>query len=191
MSSRIRFNDANDVFEAFPMLARLAPKPKGEAEPLAYARELNSAPPPQAAIAYISHLLPRREAVWWACQCVSAALGGAAENDGLKLATRWVREPDEAVRREALNYAGAHDLNSATTWLARAAGHSGGSVAPPDQPAAAPEPDACALSVNAALVMAATRAPPMLIMPWFRAFADAGARFAAGEEVKVLAPAAR
>jgi hypothetical protein len=188
MSSRIRFNDANDVFEAFPTLARFAPKPNGEAEPLAYARELNGVSPPSAAIAYVSHLLPRREAVWWACQCVGAILGGAAQDEGLRLASRWVREPDDALRREALAYAEAGDLNLATTWLARAVGHSGGSLAAPDQPPAPPLPDACAQSVNAAVIVAATRAPSPMILPWIRACAEAGVRFASGEEARVIAP---
>jgi hypothetical protein len=188
MSSRIRFNDANDVFEAFPTLARFAPAPKGQAEPLAYARELNGVPPPSAAIAYISHLLPRREAVWWACQCVSAILGPAAQDEGLRLATRWVREPDDSFRREALAYGAAGDLNVATTWLARAAGHSGGSLSEPDQPPAPPLSDACAQSVNAAVIVAATRAPSPMILPWIQACAEAGVRFAAGEEARVIAP---
>ena len=188
MTSRIRFNDANDVFEAFPTLGRFAPKPKGPAEPLAYASELIGAPPPQAAISFISHLLPRREAVWWAAQCVGAMIDGAAQDEGFKLATRWVRDPDDALRREALAYAEANDLTVASTWLARAVGHSGGSLAPPDQPPASPLPDACAQSVTAAVIFAATRAPSPMIAAWIRACAEAGVRFAAGEDAKVIAP---
>jgi hypothetical protein len=191
MSSRIRFNDANDVFDAFPTLARFAPRPNGAAEPLAYARKLNGASPPSAATAYVSHLLPRREAVWWGCQCVSAILGGAAQDEGLRLASRWVREPDDAFRREALAYAETHDLNAATTWLARAVGHSGGSLTAPDQTPAPPAPaaaDACAQAVNAAVIIAATRTPSPMILPWIRACVEAGVRFAAGEEARVIAP---
>ena len=188
MSSRIRFNDASDVFEAFPTLSRFAPAPTEPSEPLDYARRLNGMPPPQAITAYLSHLLPRREAVWWACQCVSAINGDAAQDEGFKLATRWVRDPDDAVRREALAYAQAGDLNQAGVWLARAVGYSGGSLAAPDQPPALPAPDACAQSVNAAVIMAATRAPSPMIGQWIRACAESGVRFAAGEDAKVIAP---
>ena len=191
MTSRIRFNDANDVFEAFPTLGRFAPAPTEPSEPLDYARRLNGMPPPQAAIAFISHLLPRREAVWWAAQCVSAIIDGAAQDEGFKLATRWVREPDDALRREALAYAESHDLNLAATWLARAVGYSGGSLAAPDQPPALPAPDACAQSVNAAVIVAATRTPSPMILPWIRACAEAGVRFASGEEARVIAPVSR
>ena len=190
MSSRIRFNDARDVFETFPQLALFAPKPNGFTEPLAYAQALNGASPPSAATAYVAHLLPRREAVWWACQCVSAILGDAAQDEGYRLASQWARQPDDAHRREALAYAESGDLKVATTFLARAAGHSGGSLAAPDQPLMPPAPEACAQSVNAAVILAATRMAPTMMLPWIRACVEAGVRFAAGEPAQEIAPPA-
>ena len=83
---------------------------------------MRGASPPSAATAYVAHLLPRREAVWWACQCVSAILGDAAQDEGYRLASQWARQPDDAHRREALAYAESGDLKVATTFLARAAG---------------------------------------------------------------------
>jgi hypothetical protein len=99
-----------------------------------------------------------------------------------------VRDPDDGLRRDALSFAQASDLKSPMSWLARAAGHSGGSVAAEDQPAAPPSPDACALSVNAAVVLAATTAQPVMILPWIRECAEAGVRFAGGEDARVSAP---
>jgi hypothetical protein len=189
MTSRIRFAEASDVYDAFPSLELYAPRAAASVAPLDHARALLASPRPATALAYLAHLLPRREAVWWGCQCVSAVLGAAAKNDGLRLALLWVRDPDDALRREALSFAEANDLKSPTTWLARAAGHSGGSVAAADQPAAAPNPDACALSVNAAVVLAATTAQPLMILPWIKECAEAGIRFASGEEARVSAPA--
>jgi len=191
MTSRIRFAEASDVYDAFPGLELYAPRPCGSVAPLDHARALLASPRPSTALAYLAHLLPRREAVWWGCQCVSAVLGAEAKNDGLRLALLWVRDPDETLRRDALSFAAASDLRSPTAWLARAAGHSGGSVAAPDQSPAPPNPDACALAVNAAVVLAATAAQPTMILPWIRECAEAGIRFAAGEEARVLAPAQR
>ena len=188
MTSRIRFTQASDVYDAFPGLELYAPRPSAPADPLDHARSLLGSPRPSTALAYLAHLLPRREAVWWGCQCVAAMLGAAAKDDGLRLALQWVRDPDETLRREALACAEAGDLKSPTTWLARAVGHSGGSVAPPDQPPRPPNPDACALAVNAAVVLAATRAPPLLIQPWIGECAEAGLRFARGEDARVIAP---
>jgi hypothetical protein len=188
MSSRIRFADAVDVYQAFPRLEHMAPRPPATVAPLEYARQLIASPRPAAALAFLAHLLPRREAIWWGSQCVSAVLGAAAKNEGLRLALLWVRDPDEGLRREALAYSEASDMRAPTSWLARAAGHSGGSIVAPDQPLTPPGPDACALAVNAAVILATTAEPPLTILPWIRECAEAGVRFAEGEEAKVNAP---
>ena len=81
MSSRIRFTSARNVFEAFPDLGRVVAAPAGDPAPLDYARELMASPTPTDSIAFIAYLLPRREAVWWAIQCVRAMLGASAEDE--------------------------------------------------------------------------------------------------------------
>ena len=189
MNSRIRFADAVDVFDAFPTLSLYSTKPSQPSPPLDHARALAASLRPATALAFLAHLLPRREAVWWGCQCVTAMLGEKANNEGLKLAMQWVRDPDEATRRGALDLSQAGEWREPTNWLARAAGHSGGSLLALDQPPMKPPPEACAQAVNAAIVLAATAAPPPAILPWMRACAEAGARFAAGEDVRVEAPA--
>jgi hypothetical protein len=183
MTSRIRFADALDVFAAFPMLDRFAAKPPGSVEPLAYAEALIASTPFHG-LAFLAHLLPRREAVWWGCQCVRAVQG---DDEGVRLALQWVRDPDERTRREALDFAQA-GLGSPGSWLARAAGYSGGSVLAPDQPATPAPPEACAQAVHAALITATTTLPPLAILPWMRACGEAGVRFAQGEDAKVIAP---
>ena len=188
MTSRIRFADAADVFETFPGLERYSAKPSAPIAPLDHARALMASPRPVTALAFLAHLLPRREAIWWGCQCVSSMLGAEAKDEGMRLATQWVRDPDEAARRDALNYAQASDMRAATAWLARAVGYSGGSLVAPEQPPVKPPPEACALAVNAAIVFAATAKPPPAILPWMRACGDAGARFASGEEILIKPP---
>jgi hypothetical protein len=189
MTSRIRFADALVVFDTFPQLERIAPRPGAPAEPLAYAETLLASPRPVAGLIYLSHLLPRREAVWWGCQCLGAVLG--AKDEALQLAIRWVRDPDEATRREALAFIEAHGLAAPTSWLARAVGHSGGSLLGPEHPPMPPPADACALSVNAAIVLATTAQPPAAILPWMRACGAAGVRFAGGGDATVVAPSLR
>jgi hypothetical protein len=185
--SRNRFTDAADVFAAFPQLERYVARPAGPQASLDYARELTTSLPPTAALCYLAHLLPRREAIWWGCQCVSAI--SPTREPGLLLAQRWVRDPDEVLRREALAYVQASDLKTPASWLARAVAYSGGSILAPDQPPAPPPPEACAQSVNAAIVLAATAEPASAMLPWIRAFAEAGVRFAEGEDARVIAPA--
>lgn len=188
MSARIRFTDASDVFATFPRLELMAERPAGPREPLAYARQLIASPRPAGAVAYLAHVLPRREAIWWGCQCVEAILGPAARDEAMRLATQWVRDPDEASRREALALWQASAQRLPTPWLARAVGYSGGSLIAPDLPPSPPAPDDCALSVNAAIILAATSAAPALILPWVRSCAQSGVDFAAGGEARVERP---
>jgi hypothetical protein len=141
-SSRVRFATARDVCEAFTNLRRIAPAPGDASTPLDYVRRLLVCRRPIDAIAFLAHLLPRREAVWWARQCVGAILGARAEDEALRAADAWVRAPEEERRRAALDIGAAGDQERATTWLALAVGRSGGSVSAPDQKpiAAAPRP---------------------------------------------------
>jgi hypothetical protein len=78
MSSRIRFATARNVFEAFPELGRVLAPPADDPAPLDYTRAALSSPRPTDAIIFLAYLLPRREAVWWAIQCVRAMLGSSA-----------------------------------------------------------------------------------------------------------------
>jgi hypothetical protein len=189
MSSRIRFATARNIFEAFPSLKRFAAPPADDCAPLDYARRLLASPRPADALVYIAHLLPRREAVWWARQCVVAILGTAAETDpATRAADAWVRAPEEGTRRAALACAADGDESRAPTWLARAAALSGGSRTAPDQEPRLPQPAACAQAANAAIILAICAGEAQAVSAWIQACAEAGVNFAAGGEAKVVAP---
>jgi hypothetical protein len=169
-------------------LRQLAPAPVDDVGPLDYARRLVASNHSHKAAVFLAHLLPRREAVWWARQCVGAILGKSGEDDALRAAELWVRAPDEENRRAALDLGNARDKQIPTTWLALAAGWSGGSLTAPDQNPLPPPPSACAKAANAAIILAACSAEPPLITPWIVACVDAGVRFAEGGEAQVVAP---
>jgi hypothetical protein len=82
----------------------------------------------------------------------------------------------------------AGDAKRPTTWLARAAGQSGGSLTPPDKKPRPAPPAACAQAVNAAIVLAITQGDSKSIGGWIKACVDAGVRFAEGGEARVVAP---
>jgi hypothetical protein len=184
VSSRIRFGAARTVFEAFPDLRHVAPPPGDESAPLDYARRLLASPRPSHAIVFLAYLLPRREAVWWARQCVGAALGPRANDAALRAAEGWVRAPEEENRCVALEIGTAGDQRVATTWLALAAGWSGGSMCAPDKKPMASPISACAKAVNAAIVLAICAGDPLAIGPWIAACAEAGIRFAEGGDAR-------
>jgi hypothetical protein len=186
MPSRIRFTSARSVFEAFPDLSYVATRPANDIDPLDHARALLQSPRPSDAVLFISHLLPRREAVWWAAQCVRALLGEGAADETLGAAEIWVRTPEDDNRQAALSAANASDRRKPTTWLAFAAGWSGGSLLPADQKPVAPPAGACAMAANTAIMMAVAAGDPRAVVDRMEACAEAGVRFASGGEPTVL-----
>jgi hypothetical protein len=190
MSSRIRFASARNVFEAFPDLSYAAAPPADDSAPLDYARALLASPRPTDAIVFIAHLLPRREAVWWAIHCVRAMHRGTADDEALRAADAWVRAPEEDNRNAALAIANAADHSAPTTWLAFAAAWSGGSMTPPDQKPMPAPPSACAKAAHTAVVLAACSGDPPGVVQRLTACAEAGIRFADGGDATVTAPKA-
>ncbi|HEV7261198.1 MAG TPA: hypothetical protein VGN82_25700 [Bosea sp. (in: a-proteobacteria)] len=127
--SRLRFSTAQEVFDTFPSLRKVvATKPTTE-HPLAFLKRLAQGPAPAEAIAFCAFVLPRREAVWWAAQSLRAMQSpGTRQDDGLVAAETWVRDPRDETRRAALALADEGDPALAGTWVAFAAGYSGGSM---------------------------------------------------------------
>jgi hypothetical protein len=132
--------------------------------------------------------LPRREAVWWGCQCVRAMSEGKAD-EALKAAEAWVRDPDEGPRRAALAIWEAGDRRAPTTWLAMAVGQSGGSVAPADAPPRPAPPHMTGVGVKCAVILAIAETPTRDQPAWVSACVEAAIRFAEGGDAKVRAPA--
>ena len=189
MSDRLRFTTARQVFEAFPTAAAdIEVEPADEA-PLDFARKLLApgGASRRSSTSPISCRGGRRS-------------GGAASACGPSAETRrttpcsaaeaWVRDPDESTRRAALNLGWTRDARIATTWLALAAGQSGGSITPEDAHPVAPPPQATALDVKAAVILAIAQSPPPGQSAWLSACVEAGIRFAEGGDAKVRAPAA-
>jgi hypothetical protein len=186
MESRIRFSTARSVFDAFPDLSYVAARPADDIDPLAHARALSASPRPSDTVLFISHLLPRREAVWWAIQCVRALIGEGAADEAFRAAELWVRTPEDNNRQAALSAANASDRRKPTTWLAFAAGWSGGSLLPPDQKPVPPPAGACAMAANTAIMMAVAAGDPRAVVDRIEACAEAGVHFASGGEPTVF-----
>ncbi len=190
MSTRLRFNAAGQVFEAFPRVtAGIGLRPNGEEAPVDFARRLLARGAGFDPIVYVASVLPRREAVWWGCQCVRALNGGRTD-DALQAAESWVRNPEDAERRAALQIGMSGDTNAPSTWLALAAGHSGGSIAPEESPPVHAWAEATATNLKAGLILAIVQRPMAEIQPWVRACVEAGMRFADGGDAKVTPPPA-
>jgi hypothetical protein len=137
--SRVRFATARALFDTFPeTYKKIGAKPTDQF-PIDFLKGLVSQGRLDDAVTFCAYLLPRREAVWWACGCVRAHQGDIPQDRaaGLLAAEAWVYEPDEDRRVAALGIGTKGDSNDPMTWLALGAGWSAGSM---HQGAAAPVP---------------------------------------------------
>ncbi len=95
------------------------------------------------AIAFLAHGLGRRQAVWWASQCVRASLGPTLDERNeaaVSAAERWAVEPTEECRRAAEKIAEELKYETPAAIAAIAAFFSSGSVSLPDAPLVPPPP---------------------------------------------------
>jgi len=102
-----------------------------------------------------AHLLPKREAVWWACRSIATLVADAQADPGFVAAENWVLDPTDANRRAGLPAAEAAAMNSPGALAALAAYFSGGSLSPPDLPVVAPDERLTARTAAGAVLLAA------------------------------------
>ena len=182
--SRLRFTSAHEVLDTF-LSARGDIRPElSDDTPMRYMERLAETSEPDSAIAFCAYMLPRREAVWWGCRCLrmmkvdlSIALPG-----GLKAAEAWVRRPDDATRRTALEQGMKGNLTTSPAWLALGAGWAGGSMSLGDH-AVASLPHLTAKAINASLILALGAQDPSKRVSLIWAAIDDGRRLASGEDV--------
>ncbi len=139
--SRVRFATARALYETFPEVSEKIGIPPTDQFPIEFLKDLTSKGKLDEAVAFCAYLLPRREAVWWACSCTRASLGEIPHDRSacLLAAEAWVYNPDDERRKAALELGTKGDSNDPLTWLALAAGWSGGLlVTLPNLPVPAP-----------------------------------------------------
>lgn len=176
--AHLRFTTARDLFEAFETAGDDIASPPSDAPSLDYLRSLMAAGDYQNAVGFCAYLLPRREAVWWACQSVRA-LGGlrnADEESSLQAAEAWVQEPEEDRRLAALDLGMRGDREAPATWAALAAAWTGGSMVPNEYNAAPAPPFATAKAARAAILIGVAYMPPEPRGQQLRACVESGIR---------------
>jgi hypothetical protein len=126
--SLVRFATTQALFETFPEPSQKISAEPTEQFPTEFLQSLVAANKIEDAVTFCAYLLPRREAVWWACRCARAQLDNIAEDRaaGLLAAEAWVEEPDEERRQAALEIGTKGNCDDALTWVALAAGWAGG-----------------------------------------------------------------
>lgn len=156
--SKLRFSTAQQVFEAFPTAQQVIGAAPTTEPPLTFLRGLVAAGEQKDAIGFCAFVMPRRETVWWALQCVQRMQpAGTPPDPALKAAETWVRDPTDEARRTALALGEAGHHASLGTWVALAAGYSGGSMA--STHAVPCPPDLTAKTARIAVLTALGRLP--------------------------------
>jgi hypothetical protein len=124
-----RFATVRDLFDEFPTLKHSVKITPGDDEPIAFVRGLASEGKLREAAAICAFLLRRREAVWWACECLRSRPGiAAADDQALLAAEHWARSPSEEGRDIAQKWGLAGDQTAPSTWAAHAAGYTSGTL---------------------------------------------------------------
>ncbi len=153
--SQTRFSTVQDLLDAYPMARHDIGKAENAMASLDFLRAAVKAGNWHGAVSFCSYLLPRRVAVAWGCRSLRRMKDrfDASENRALGFTEDWVAEPDERSRNKALALGNANDPEQPATWLALAAGWSGGSVVPPEFDHVDPQPEQTARAVRAALLI--------------------------------------
>jgi hypothetical protein len=107
------------------------------------------------AVQFVAHALPRYECVVWAAQSLLETDAVDRQDPLAKAVMRWIDDPFDKRRREAMELAGQPGGNDAVRFLANAVAFSGGSLAPEDLPPVQPAADVCAKLAAAAVLTGA------------------------------------
>lgn len=160
--SQVRFATALALFETFPSsVTKIAAAPTEE-PPIVFLQKLSTQHKFEDAVTFCAYLLPRREAVWWACGCARALLGDIAANRARPLvaAEAWVSDPDDEHRRAALEIGTQSDNNDPLSWLALGAGWSGGALLTHPQATVPVPPYMTPRAVRIAILLSARMVKP-------------------------------
>jgi len=113
-------------------------------------------------VSVLAHVLPRREAVWWAWSCARDAAGpepSAGDAAVLDATGRWIVEQTDELRRAAAAAAEAIDYATPAAMAGLAAFMCGDTLGPADAPQAPPPEFAAAKVIMGCICIAATLDP--------------------------------
>jgi len=181
--SVVRFATTQALFETFPELSQRISAEPTEQFPTEFLQSLVAAGKIEDAVTFCAYLLPRREAVWWACECVRARLGNVEEGPaaGLLAAEAWVEAPDDERRQAALDVGTRGDCNDPLTWVALAAGWAGGFLVSSPYPSIPMPQYMTARATRTAILISALSANSQQRPAYLQARIADGIRLAEGE----------
>lgn len=140
------------------------------------------------AIAVMARALPVREAIGWACLCDRST--PPEEDDPrhealLTAVERWIREPTDEHRRQALDLAQDEPDQSSGQMLGMATGYSAGEVQVGNNPPVEVPTDTIPPMIAGAVMIAASRVEPEEAEETRRRFVQRAVEVAAGRSGRV------
>lgn len=131
----------------------------------------------------MARAMPKREAVWWACQCVRKNQGDRlkpAALDVLKAAETWTSHPSDEHRRTTFSLVERCGSDNPAGMIGAAVYFSSGSLAPVGTPPVPPKDHLTAVMVGTAIVICAYQ-PAAKSKEHFEAFFALGLEVAHGK----------
>lgn len=168
----------SEVAELEPPALELVDPSRGPRE---YLAALAEAEQHLDALKFLAHLLPPREAVWWAWMCARRQAGENASPQiqaALTATEGWVAQPTEEHRRAAMAAGEAAGLDTPAGCAALGAFFSGGSLAPPDMAPVPPPRFGTARAIFGSLVLAGVAFEPEKAPEHYRVYLEHGIELA-------------
>lgn len=170
----LRFPTVRSLYEAFPTAEEDVGAPPSDEGCVAFLHLLLADCAWRPAVSFCAYMLPRREAVAWGCRSLRKILSkpAPAEAVALDAAEMWALQPEERLRRAALQIGNEGNAGLPGMWMALAAGWSGGSIVPDGPAVVRAPPEQTARAVRAGLLIAASRMQardaPKMIEFWLK-----------------------
>jgi hypothetical protein len=155
----MRFATAKDVLLAFPQIALGMKTPLDATPSLTFLKQLAADGGWPDCVAFIAHVLPRREAVGWAAKCVrlEPSAYSAQELQLITAVQEWARQPRDEQRQALLAQGEKLGSSRPAAWVAKAAGWSGGVLMEQGQAKVMCEPHMSPAAVRGAILLASAQ----------------------------------
>jgi hypothetical protein len=174
---------AADAAKAAPLEPPARDLLRAEHSPRQYLAALDQAGRLPDAVRFLAFALPRREAVWWATQCVRQVPALTADEKAaaaLAAAEAWAADPTDDNRRKAFAAAEAAGFDKPAACAALATFLTEGSMAPAHLQPVPPPSHAGPAAAAAAVILAALVIEPEKGDEKFRKFLALGSDVASG-----------
>jgi hypothetical protein len=158
-----RFNTDQAVFDAFPHMGRYVRTKPLDIAPADFVNRLMAQSKAEEALSFCAFLLPRREAIAWACKVMRMDLDtgpASPSHAALEAAETWVKAPAEDARRAAQDRWAKAEREDPKSWVALAVAQSGGRRGIPGQEIPDVPENLTAIAVRVALLLKLHRQKP-------------------------------